>query len=81
MISRALFIIVAESMLTLGPIDQVGWARASSTLAWAICSAELSLNGPPEAVINTFSISLRLPLRAAWKIAECSESTGIIVAL
>ena len=40
MISRALFIKVAESTVIFGPIAQVGWARASATVTWASCSAE-----------------------------------------
>ena len=39
MISRALFISVAESMVIFGPMSQVGWARASATDTWASCSA------------------------------------------
>ena len=39
MISKALFISVAESTVIFGPIAQVGWARASATVTWASCSA------------------------------------------
>ena len=53
MISRALFISVAESMVIFRPMDQVGWARASSTVM-AAKSFCLSLKkGPPEAVRMT----------------------------
>ena len=36
MISRALFISVAESTVIFGPIFQVGWARASLTVTSAV---------------------------------------------
>ena len=50
MISSALFIIVAESIVIFGPIDQVGCCSASSSVAAAICSAVHVRNGPPDAV-------------------------------
>ena len=53
MISRALFIMVAESMVIFAPMFQVGWLRASATVAAWIRSAVHSRNGPPEAVMTT----------------------------
>ena len=50
MISSALFIIVAESTVILGPIDQVGWARASAGVTVASASRGVVRNGPPLAV-------------------------------
>ena len=46
MISRALFIKVAESMVTFGPMSQVGWARASATDTWASCSDRAGAKRP-----------------------------------
>ncbi len=74
-ISKPLFIIVAESTLTLAPIFQRGCARA-----WAGVTRERSAgpsrNGPPLAVRVRRSISSRPRLWRHWKIAECSLSTG-----
>jgi len=50
MTSNALFISVAESMVILRPICQVGWLRASDTPACSIRSMGQSRKGPPEAV-------------------------------
>ena len=49
--SRPLFISVAESIVILPPIAQVGCASASSTLTSASCSRVRPRNGPPLAVI------------------------------
>ena len=48
--SRPLFMSVAESIVILAPMSQVGCARASSGRARARRSAGQSRNGPPEAV-------------------------------
>src|SRR4029077_15324529 len=45
--SRPLFISVDESTVIFGPIDHVGWASASSTVAVDSRSAGPSRNGPP----------------------------------
>ena len=55
MSSRPLLASVAESMVIFGPMDHVGWARASSTLTDSRSAAERFLNGPPEAVSTTES--------------------------
>ena len=80
MTSRPLFIIVAESMLILAPIDQTGWRSAASGVAFAISSVLRVRNGPPDVVSTIFSTASRLPSASAWKIALCSESTGSSVA-
>ena len=49
-ISKPLFIIVAESMVTFDPIFQFGCLSASEATAEAILSLGQVLNGPPEAV-------------------------------
>ena len=41
---------VAESIVTFGPIDQLGWRSACSGVAALICSRVQVRNGPPEAV-------------------------------
>ena len=50
MISSPLFIIVAESMVTFGPMVQVGWRRASSTVMVSNVCGSRSRKGPPLAV-------------------------------
>src|SRR5215211_7617721 len=76
--SRPLFIMVAESMVIFGPIRHVGCASASLGPASTSLAFSKEKKGPPEAVNNISLISSpRLPSRH-WKIAECSESTGIM---
>ena len=41
---------VDESIVIFGPIDQVGWARASSTVTSASSAFDRPRNGPPDAV-------------------------------
>ena len=81
MISRPLFIIVAESMVILLPMLQFGCLRACAGVAAAMSSLLQVLNGPPEAVRCIFSISAPAEPIRHWNIAECSESTGRILAL
>ncbi len=76
MISRALFISVAESMVIFGPMSQVGWANASATVTCANSSTVRVRNGPPLAVRTIRATSSRRPDCIAWKIALCSLSTG-----
>ena len=78
--SRPLFIIVAESIVILGPIFQVGCASASSTVIASKVSRRRSRKGPPEAVSTSRRASPGAPARRAWWIALCSESTGMISA-
>ena len=80
MSSSPLFIMVAESMLILAPMDHTGWRSAASGVARAISSVEARRNGPPDAVSTMRSTASRLPSAIAWKIALCSESTGSRVA-
>ena len=61
MISRALFIIVAESMVILGPIDHVGCSRASATVTCCSSPGDMCLNGPPLAVRISRSTSRGWP--------------------
>ena len=62
--------------MTLLPICQVGWFRASAGVAlWMVSSGALR-NGPPLAVRMTRRTSCDRPQHIAWKMAECSESTG-----
>ncbi len=68
---------VAESMEIFGPISQLGWASACSGVAWAICSAVQVRKGPPEAVRIRRETCRAFAGSSTWKIAECSESTGI----
>ena len=74
--SRPLFIRLAESMVTFGPIAQLGWASACSGVAAAICSALHVRNGPPEAVSHIFSTLSTASPPSAWKMALCSQSIG-----
>ena len=50
MTSKPLFIMVAESMVILAPISQLGCLSACALVAVAICSRGQVRNGPPEAV-------------------------------
>ena len=79
--SNPLFIMVDESIVTFAPIFQLGCFKASSFVAFAILSLSHVLNGPPDAVRWILAILLPWALSRHWKIAECSESTGIIGAL
>ncbi len=76
MISRPLFISVAESIVILAPIFHVGCLSASSTVMDANFSAGHSRKGPPEAVKRMRWTSPRLWPTRHWKTALCSESTG-----
>ena len=80
MISRPLFIIVAESIVIFGPIFQVGCASASATVIAPKVASGRSRNGPPDAVSTSRATSSWPPQRSAWWIAQCSESTGTISA-
>src|SRR5215210_4207780 len=65
-------------MVILGPIRHVGCLSASSGPAPTSCAFSNEKNGPPDAVSRISRTSdSRLPSRH-WKIAECSESTGIM---
>ena len=76
--SRPLFISEAEFTVTTGPIAQVGWASASSTVTFLMSSRLRPRNGPPDAVSTMRRTSSRAPPRSACAMAECSESTGTI---
>ena len=82
MTSNPLFINVLESMVIFGPIAQVGWARAWSTVTAARSPAERPRNGPPLAV-STMRVTSRIDPSAKpaddrrhWCTAQCSLSTG-----
>ena len=77
--SRPLFISVAESMVTFGPIDQLGCRSACSGVAARDRSAVQVRNGPPEAVRMMRRTSSRRPAVSAWNMALCSLSTGSTV--
>jgi len=78
MTSRPLLTSVAELVVTIGPIDQVGCCIAWSGVTWASSSRVRPRNGPPLAVSTSRRTSAGPPLRRHWAIAECSESTGWI---
>src|SRR5467141_1179887 len=74
--SRPLFMRVAESTVTFGPIDQRGWFRACSTVTRSRSRSGWAQNGPPLAVMirrRTFS---RCSPHRHCQMALCSESTG-----
>ena len=80
MTSRPLFISVEESTVIFGPIDHVGWARASATVTDAKSSGRRPRNGPPDAVSTIradFADAAPEPARRHWWMAQCSESTGM----
>src|SRR5207244_1909293 len=77
MISRPLFIIVAESTVIFGPITQLGWCSASPTLTRARVSRGRSRKGPPLAVSTSrLTLAGSSPRRHCQR-ALCSLSTGI----
>ena len=75
--SRPLFISVAESIVILPPIAQVGCASACSTVTSSSSARARPRNGPPEAVmVRRSTVPGRSP-SISWCSAECSESTGM----
>ena len=80
MTSRPWFTRPAESIVTFGPMAQLGWARAWSSVAEAMRSADQSRKGPPEAVSVIRSIVDQSASPSAWKMALCSLSSGKSVA-
>ena len=76
MTSNPLFIIVAESMVFLVPMRQVGWASASATVGALHLFARSRQNGPPEAVSTIPATARASSPTRHWKIALCSLSTG-----
>ena len=78
--SSPLFIMVALSMVTFGPIDQFGCDKACSMVTFTISATDISRKGPPEAVRIIFSISAWFSYLRHWNIALCSESIGKRVA-
>ena len=74
--SRPLFMSVAESIVILGPMRQVGCASASSRVMSMKLSRGRFRNGPPEAVSSRRRTSSgRRPARH-WCSAQCSLSIG-----
>ena len=61
--SSPLFISVEESTVIFGPIDHVGWARASSTRTAASWSRVRPRKGPPDAVTSKRATSAAPPDR------------------
>ena len=62
--------------MIFGPMRQVGWAKACSTVTERICSSEARRNGPPEAVSSKRLTSLICSPRKHCQMALCSLSTG-----
>ncbi len=67
-------------MVIRWPITQLGWLSASCSVARARRETGQSRNGPPEAVMITRSTAEMSSPMSAWKMAECSLSTGSTVA-
>ena len=67
---------VAESMVILAPMRQVGWASASSGVARATRSGRASRKGPPDAVRISFRTAAGSSPTRHCQMAECSESIG-----
>ena len=68
-----MFIKVAESIVTFGPIDQFGCLSAAWSVALRISSFDQVRNGPPDAVMMTLVTSSRRPAVSAWNSALCSR--------
>src|SRR5664279_627170 len=67
--SNPLFINVAESMVILLPIFQVGWLSACCTVIEANSDLGVFRNGPPEAVSQMRSTSSMRPPRRHWSVS------------
>src|SRR5215211_1967695 len=67
---------VAESIVILPPMSQVGCARASS--GFTSSRSFTPRKGPPEAVSTRRSTVPGRSMPISWYSAECSESTGTI---
>ena len=78
MTSSPLLTSVAEFVVTIRPMSQVGCASASWGVTAARDSFERPRNGPPLAVRINLATSEWAPDIKAWARAECSESTGTI---
>ena len=77
MTSSPLFIMVAESIVTLLPIFQLGCFKACSGVMSLSSSLEVFLKGPPDAVkISLCILSFSNGFGKHWKIALISLSTG-----
>ena len=75
MTSNALFMSVAESMVILGPIFQVGWCSACSGVTPARSAGLLSRKAPPDAVMMSFETPSWSPAMAC-QMALGSLSRG-----
>ena len=75
-ISKPLFIMVAESMVILAPMCHVGCRRACAALTVESCSLVSRRKGPPLAVSSSLSILSGFSPTKHWKMALCSLSTG-----
>src|SRR5216683_855590 len=67
---------VAESIVTFGPIDQRGWLSACSTVTWSRSRSGCAQNGPPLAVMIRRRTLFRCSPHKHCQMALCSESTG-----
>ena len=76
MISKPLFINVAESIVILFPIFQLGWFSACSTVMDANVSLGVLSSGPPEAVRMILLALFRSSPARHCRIALCSLSIG-----
>ena len=74
--SRPLFISVAESTVTFGPIDQRGWFSACSTVTLSRSTSGRAQKGPPLAVMMSRRTLARSSPHRHCQIALCSESIG-----
>ena len=79
--SKPLFIIVAESIVILLPIVQLGCFKARSFVIFLKSSFFNFLNGPPDAVKIIFlTLDISSPIKHCHN-ALCSLSTGKILQL
>ena len=70
---------VAESMVILSPIDQLGCFKARAGVTAASSPAGTVRSGPPDAVRRSRRTWAWSCPTSAWKMALCSESTGRMV--
>ena len=79
--NQPLFIIVAESTVILAPIFHLGCFKASSLVTFSLTVFDLNSKSASRCGNNQLIDIFFFTLLMVWKIAECSESTGIKLTL
>src|ERR1700757_2248203 len=80
MISKPLFIMVAESMVMRLPIFQLGWARACAVVTLESWARGVLRKGPPEAVRTTRRTSGKRAVASEEEESSGAEAPFLLVA-